>query len=112
MSDWSSDVCSSDLSIKDSESAWPKANAKPSSGGRLLLNDGKAAHKDALNLFLFSGFRFKANEQGYFDHEISPVVTTPSRYAMFSCKPNALVNPTCEWEPKTWQDLSTLVLVE
>src|SRR3546814_18895714 len=63
-------------SIKDSESAWPKANAKPSSGGRLLINDGKAAHKEALNLFLFSGFRFKANEQGYFDHDMSPVVTT------------------------------------
>ena len=76
-------------SIKDSESAWSKANAKPSSGGRLLIDDGKATHKEALNLFLFSGFRFKANEQGYFDHGMSPVVKTTSRYAMFSCKPNA-----------------------
>src|SRR3546814_14154606 len=71
-------------SIKDSESAWPKANAKPSSGGRLLINDGMAAHKEALNLFLFSGFRFKANDQGYFDPAISTVVTTTSRYALFS----------------------------
>src|SRR3546814_3576385 len=83
-------------SIKDSESAWPKANAKPSSGGRLLINDGKAAHKEALNLFLFSGFRFKANEQGYFDHDMSPVVTTTSRYAMFSCKPNRSEEHTSE----------------
>ena len=35
-------------SIKDSESAWSEANAKPRSGGRLLIDDGKATQKEAL----------------------------------------------------------------
>jgi len=33
------------------------------------------------------------NEQGYFDHGMSPVVKTTSRCAMFSCKSNALNKP-------------------
>jgi len=64
--------------IKDSEGFWPKANAKPSGCGGLFHDDGKPAHKEALNLFLFSGFRFEANEQRYFDHDMSPVVNTTS----------------------------------
>ena len=47
------------------------------------------SQRETLHLFLFSGFRFKANEQRYFDHDMPPIVVTTSRYAMFSCKPNA-----------------------
>src|SRR3546814_20562197 len=33
-------------------------------------------------------------------------------YAIFSCKPNACVNPTGVMEPTTWQALSAMLLVE
>src|SRR4029077_18018432 len=59
--------------VKDAERRRPKAEPKPRGRGRLFLYCRKTSAKEVLDLFLFSSFCFKPNEQCYADHFLSPV---------------------------------------